>query len=529
MQIFQGTIITCDGDNNVFQYLVEDKGKIIFVGNDLPKEYTNKGKIIKLGERVLLPSFGEGHIHYTNYALIAAEYFDVREAKNISEIGDIIHNYLKKKKGKAGKALAGFGASKHSVDEKRLVTKKELDEIYSEKPMMIICYDGHSMIVNSKLTNKFPKRVRESRGFNEESGLLTHEAFYEGLDYASGLFSSITLIKSIIKGYDFLAEYGVGFIRSVESIGYPKDLDVTLAILIGKAKSKKHGFQTRMFFQTMDVSKVLKRKLPRIGGCFAAALDGCFAVQDAALIEPYTNDPENKGVLVYSDEEVIEFTKKANRAGLQIEIHTIGDAAIKQGIRAIEAALKDYPRDNHRHSLIHAQLIDDEDIQKCAELGISITVQPSIIISHLEPIHFLEEILGNRIYSSSPLRKIIDAGIHLSGGSDAPVVHPNPIDGIYGACNHPYDPSQNLTIQEALRMYTYEVAWMSFDEDTRGSLEQGKIADMVILNKNPLELDPKDLQQLKAEQLYLQGKPYKPGMSILNMLWNAIRGRKEKI
>jgi predicted amidohydrolase YtcJ len=529
MKIFQGTIITCDKDSNVFQYLVEDKGKIVFVGNDLPKDFSGKEKIIKLGKRALLPAFGEGHIHYSNYAIIAAEYFDIKEAKKFSDIRDIIHNFVKKKKGRVGKALAGYGASPHSVEENRLITKKELDEIYSKKPMMIICYDGHSMIVNSKLIKKLPKRVRDARGFNEESGLLINEAFYEGLDYASGLFSSITLIKSIIKGYDFLAQYGVGLIRSVESIGYPRDFDVTLAMLIGKAKSKKHGIQTRMFFQTMDVSKVLKRKLPRIGGCFAAALDGCFAVQDAALIKPYSNDPENKGILVYSDEEVIKFAKEANRAGLQIEIHTIGDAAIKQGIRAIEAALKDFPQDNHRHSLIHAQLIDDEDIKKCAELGISITVQPSILISPQEPLSFLEEILGDRIYSSSPYRKIIDAGIHLSGGSDAPVVHPNPIDGLYGACNHPYDPKQNLTIQEALKMYTYEVAWMSFEEDKRGSLEQGKLADMVILNKNPLELDPKDLLQLKVEQLYLQGKPYKSGMSILNMLWNAIRGRKEAI
>jgi predicted amidohydrolase YtcJ len=78
-------------------------------------------------------------------------------------------------------------------------------------------------------------------------------------------------------------------------------------------------------------------------------------------------------------------------------------------------------------------------------------------------------------------------------------------------------------------MYTYEVAWMSFEDDKRGSLEHGKIADMVILNTNPLELNPKDLLQLKVEQLYLRGKPYKAGMSILNMLWNALRARKEAI
>ena len=336
-------------------------------------------------------------------------------------------------------------------------------------------------------------------------------------------------MKCIINAYDKLAKYGVGFIRSVESIGFPMDLDVTLAMMIGKARAKKNNIQTRMFFQTMDVSKVKKRKLPRIGGCFEAALDGAFAACDAALTKPYKNDPKNKGILVYPDEKITDFVKEANRAELQVELHTIGDAAINQAINAIEKALQDYPREDHRHSLIHASLISDENIKKCAELGISITVQPAIPISPLEPISFLEETIGDRVYASSPYRKITDAGIHLSGGSDGPVTHPDPIPGIYGACNHPYDSSQSLTIQEALKMYTYEVAWMSFEEKRRGSLEQGKLADMVILNENPLSKDPKDLLQLKVEQLYLKGKKYKPGMSLGSMFWNAMRARKEAI
>ncbi|MHA1555367.1 MAG: amidohydrolase [Candidatus Heimdallarchaeota archaeon] len=529
MQIFNGSIITCDADNNVFHYLVEENGKILFVGNELPQKYADCKNVITLGDRALVPSFGDGHIHYSNWALIAMEYFDVRTAQNFSEFGEIIKTFVKKRKGKIGKAIVGYGASPHSLEEKRFPTKVELDSYYSEKPMAIICYDGHSLLANSKMMVKFPKEVRESRGFNEETGLLISEAFYLGLDYSTSLFSIITLLKSITNAYDLLAQKGIGLIRSVESIGFPMDLDVTLAMMIGKARAKKNNIQTRMFFQTMDVSKVLKRKLPRIGGCFAAALDGAFAAYDAALLEPYTNDSKNKGILVYPDEKVIDFVKKANRAELQVELHTIGDAAIKQAIDSIEIALQDYPREDHRHSLIHANLISDENIQKCAELGISITVQPAIPLMPLEPISFLVDAIGDRVYKSSPYRKILDAGIHLSGGSDGPVTHPDPITGIYGACNQPYDSNQSLTIQEALNMYTYEVAWMSFEEKRRGSLEKGKLADMVILNENPLTKDPKDLLQLKVEQLYLKGKKYRPGMSLGSMFWNAMRARKEAI
>ncbi|MHA1776631.1 MAG: metal-dependent hydrolase with the TIM-barrel fold protein [Promethearchaeia archaeon] len=529
MKIYHGTIITCDKHDHVFSYLISDGSRIVYIGNDIPLEYSaaSKNSVIELGEKALLPAFGDGHIHYSNWATIASAYFDVREARNFEDIGKIIKNFIPESK--KFKIIAGFGISKHSLAEKRLITREELDKIFSEKPLIIIGYDGHSLVANSAMMNIFPEKVRKCRGFKEDVGHLFNEAYYEGLDFATSYISPLTLVKCIIKGYDKIAKYGVGLIHSVESIGFPKDMDVTLAMMIGRAQAHKNNIQTRLFFQTMEVNKVLKRKLPRIGGCFATALDGCFGACDAALTKPYSNDPNNKGILFHSDEEVIKFTKAANRAGLQIAMHVIGDAAVKQAIHALEAALKDFPRENHRHTLIHACLISPEDIEKCKKLGIGITLQPGFLVSPLEPESYLNEILGDRVKTSSPLRRIVDSGVHLSGGSDGPVTHPNPIDGIYGACNHPYDPSQSLTIQEALKMYTYEIAYTSFEENERGSLEVGKIADMVILNKNPLQMEPNKLGELKVESLIMGGKSYKEGMSISSMLWHALLGKKMQI
>ncbi len=329
-------------------------------------------------------------------------------------------------------------------------------------------------------------------------------------------------MKSVINGYDLLAAKGNGMIHPVEGIGFPRDLDVGMVSFIAKAQARKNRYNTHLFFQTMSVDKVLRRRLPRIGGCFATALDGCFGRCDAALNEPYSHDSGNRGILFYPDEEVIEFAKRANRAGLQIEFHTIGDAAIDQALTALEAALQEHPREDHRHTIIHACLISPENLERCAGLGIGITLQPGIPVSPLEPPEYLEQILGERVWKSSPYRAMVDLGIHVSGGSDAPVIPPDPIAGIYGACNNPYDPAQSLTIPEALRMFTYEVAWMSFDEQERGSLERGKIADMVVVNRNPLEMKPEELRDLNVEQLYLCGRPYKPGMGLLDMAWSSL-------
>jgi len=527
MLIYHGKILSLDKDNTVFNYLVEDKGRIVYLGNSLPIEYANNGSPVELGNRVLLPSFGDGHMHFSNWALIAVSYFDVRGAKNIREIQEIIQKYMAHNK--KLKAIIAFGVSRHSVKEQRLILRQELDEVCADMPLIIICYDGHSAVFNTKMLEKFPDKVKNLRGFIGDKGYLFNEAYLAGTDYAASLVSPLDLVKSIVKSFDLLAEKGIGLIHATEGIGFPKDLDITLVSLIAKARAKKNRFQTRLFFQTREVKKVLKRKLTRIGGCFATALDGCLGACDAALHEPYNNDPDNNGIFFQSETDVFEFAKKANRAGLQIEMHAIGDAAVSRAVKAIEAALLDHPREDHRHTIIHACLILPDDLKKIAELGIGITLQPGFLISPLEPVDYLNKILGPRVKRSSPLQSILNAGIHLSGGSDAPVTHPDPIEGIYGACNHPYDPDQSVSIIDALKMFTYEVAWTSFDEKERGSLEIGKIADMVILNQDPLKLKPKELRSLKVETLFLNGKEYETGVGPMEMIWNCFSGRKENI
>lgn len=527
MRIYHGKILSLDKNNTVYHYLVEDKGRIVFLGDRLPMEYANPCSPVELKDRVLLPSFGDGHMHFSNWALIAVASFDVRAAGTIREIQDIILNHMAGHK--KSKAIIAFGVSRHSVREKRLIQRQELDDVCPDIPLMIICYDGHSAVCNTKMQKKFFNTIKNLRGFIPDKGHLFSEAYLSGTDYAASLVSPLDLVKSIVKSFDLLAEKGIGLIHATEGIGFPKDLDITLVSFIARAMARKNRFQTRLFFQTMAVDKVKKRRLPRIGGCFETALDGCFGSCDAALHAPYHNDPENKGIFFQSEQAVIEFAKKANRAGLQIELHAIGDAAVSRAVNAIETALIDYPRNDHRHTIIHACLIPPDDLKKIAELGIGITLQPGFLISPLEPASYLKKILGPRVKKSSPLQSILDEGIHLSGGSDAPVTHPDPIEGIYGACNHPYDPDQSISIMDALKMYTYEVAWTSFDEKERGSLEIGKIADMVILNQNPLTLEPKDLRSLTVETLFLSGKEYKPGMGPMGMLWHGFSGTKEKI
>lgn len=413
------------------------------------------------------------------------------------------------------KIIMGFGASTHSVREKRLISRDELDQASPDRAIFIVKYDGHACILNSKMIAMLPDKVKLLRGWHENTGEMNQEAFFATTDFITKKVSLPRTLRNMLRAVDDMAEKGIGMMHTASGVGFPLDLDVTLETILGKGLQS--GFQTRLFFQTMNLDKIRKRKLPRVGGCFATALDGCFGSEDAALGQPYANHPQNRGILFHSDEEVIPFAKRANREGLQIEMHAIGDAAFDQAVMAIATALKDFPRQDHRHGIIHACLPTDEGLQKCADLGIQIPLQPAFLMWDLEPLEFLETILGDRAGLISPLRKMTDMGIVLSGGSDAPCTLPDPIVGIYAACNH-YIPEQSLTIPEALKLFTYNAAWTAFDEKERGSLDTGKIADMVILNRNPLTMKPNELLGLKVENLLLKGEPYKKGQGMLSLL-----------
>ena len=412
----------------------------------------------------------------------------------------------------------GFGASPHCVAERRLISKAELDRAAPGRPLFLVKYDGHACIINSRLAAMLPARVKTLRGFHQDTGEMNQEAFFAVTDFAAKKIPLPRTLRNMLSAVDVMAQKGIGLMHTPRR-RLSFDLDVTLETLLGRGLNS--GFQTRLFFQTMDLEKVRKRKLPRVGGCFATALDGGLGSQDAALRLPYSNDPHNRGVLFYSDEQVARFTRQANREGLQIEMHAIGDAAFEQAVMALEAALKDCPRPDHRHGIIHAVLPTGEGLKKCADLGIHIPLQPAFLDWELEPPAYIRGILGERAGEISPLRKMTDMGIVLSGSSDAPCTLPDPIAGIHAACNH-YVTGQSLTIAEALKMFTYNAAWTSFDEGERGSLEAGKTADMVILNRDPLAMRPGELLELKVERLLLKGEPYKKGQGILSLLAKAL-------
>lgn len=501
MKCYVGNIITVNRDNDVFQYLVEENGIIKYVGNTLPEKY-EKVEMIQLGDKALLPSFVDTHQHFASFSTFHAG-LNVMEAESNVEILKMVKEFVQKS---SAKTLIAFGASPYSVAERRLVSREELDSVCPDKEIMVVKYDGHACIVNSKLLKKLEDSVKELRGYHPDTGEMNQEAFFKFSNYLSNSLSIPELFKNMQEAIDFQASKGIGCIHTVSGVGFTANLDITMEKIF--ARGLQNGFQLRVYPQSLTIKVATRRKLPRIGGCFECALDGCFGSHDAAMNEPYIDENGGEGVLYYDEQKVIDFCKEANRAGLQIEMHAIGDKAFDQACRALKAALDDYPRKDHRHGIIHDCLPTEEGIRICREYNILMPMQSAFINWKQEPDEYLASILGTeRCERLNPIRTLKENGILISFGSDAPCTSPDPITWIDRAVNNS-NQKEAISVQDAVRMCTYNGYYTSFDEKERGSFEVGKIADMVVLSANPYTIPKDEIKEIKVEQLYLSGRPY---------------------
>ncbi len=518
MRVFTNArFLSCEPNNRVFNYLVEQDGLIRLTGDRLPDEYLSCDTIDLQG-RCVVPAFGDTHIHFSSFAYFNSG-LDCRHVGNFDELADGIMSYIAREKRK--KIFLAFGSSAHTVKEQRLPERADLDKI-TNRPLMIVKYDGHAAVGNSALIKTMSKDILSDPGFESETGWFYLNAFYKAVNAITQSVSLPELFRNLAAGCDYLASKGIALVQTAEGVGFPLDLDVDFM----RFANRGLPVDFRIFFQTLDVQKVLRRKLPRIGGCFATALDGCFGSQDAALREPYSNNPQNSGTLFYTQAQITDFAVRANRKGLQIAVHAIGDAAIDQALIAFESALADCPREDHRHILIHADLMDDGFIERAAKLNLCIALQTPFLHWPQEPLSYLQNILGRRLKRLLPLQSMHKAGLTMASGSDGPCTLPDPAAGIFAACNHP-NPDQSVSVLDALRMHTATCAYLSFEEEHRGTLTEGKRADFVVLDKDPLSIPVDTLNTLKVERLYLKGEPYKTrfDQGIGRMLTDSLRSK----
>jgi hypothetical protein len=498
MKIYKSNIIPMTKEGDAAKYLIIKDEKIVYVGNDIPEEYSDV-KITDLNDKAIIPGFFDTHTHFSSYGFFIKSLSIFTEAKSIDEVLSNLKEYISKNN---SKFYILFGVSPFSVKENRLPTKEELDRIESKKPVFIVQYDGHAAIGNSALIKKI-KISKDEIGFDFEKGHFFQDSFYKVVKKVTSKAPLKDAIKGIKDGADYAAKQGITSIVALQGEGFPLDMDLRLV----KFYSKRLKIQVIPFFQTRSIKKIKSSKLKTWGGCFDCAIDGSFGSLDAALKEPYnvkTDIEGDRGKIFYDSSEIKTMLEYANKNDIQVAIHAIGDRGIEEVVNVFTQNIDKENKNNHR--IEHALILSKEEIKKIAEYNIHIATQPSFLGDPLEPISLLENILGKeRFKRFMPLREMFDAGIIVSGGSDAPVTMPSPIMGIYNAINHPVK-EQCITIYEALEMFTINGAKSVRMEHQQGSLEIGKLADFVVLDKSPLKMNKGDIKNIKIDQVFKNGR-----------------------
>ena len=242
--------------------------------------------------------------------------------------------------------------------------------------------------------------------------------------------------------------------------------------------------------------------------------DGALGSRGAALLEPYTDAPQTKGLMTTPEPEVYKLTRRALQSGFQVCTHAIGDAANRSVLDAYEQAMREVPEAHDpRLRIEHAQVLTPQDIPRFAELGVIASMQPTHCTSDMT---WAEKRLGpQRIKGAYAWRSVKDTGAHLPLSSDFPGETLNPFYGIYAAVTREdpqgspaggWYPNQKLTLDEALRGYTVEAAYAEFEEKAKGSIEPGKLADLTVISQDITKIPYRDVLSIKVQKTFVGGE-----------------------
>lgn len=524
---YNGSIITMN-ENNLYVNAIAISGeKIVKIGeleqlNDL---YDERSVQIDLKGKTLLPGFIDSHLHPIIFLFFLFN-LDLSEVRSMSQLKEILREEVKKRD--KDHLILGLNLKEEIFDnphERKLPTRWQLDNIVSDYPIFLLRYDGHIGVANSKALKlagidsgtTFPVggEIRRNRE-GEITGILTENAISLILSHVS-LPDLEIIMQTAEEAFKYLASKGLTSLHGIfqlEPGGEAGDLGgFEIPILKNVIEKVLQNLYCLIFTQKPKKINRIK-KAPLDGGKVESKFkvgalklyaDGTFGGATAYMFEPFTDQPDENGFMVLDEDILYKKMKQAHKLGFQIGIHAIGDKANRTVVDLYKRLLKEYPRHDHRHRIEHASILRPDVIKDIAELNLIAACQPPFINSEYT---WLEKRLGReRCNHTYPMRSIIDAGIVLSAGSDCPVEDPDVIEGLHALVNrNGFVPEERISMFEALEAYTINGAYAAFEESIKGTIEEGKLADLVILDKNPLKIEADKIRDIRVLETIIRGE-----------------------
>ncbi len=431
---------------------------------------------LRPGLPFVCPGFLDAHTHPLELGLEHV-YVSLAPARSIDEVLTLLAQRLRD--GPESGIMLGFNLEPDLLVESRFPTRQELDRVSNTVPILLYRVDGHSAVVNSKAfdaglaAQDLDGCERDASG--HLNGVLHGRAYEQTSERFKSRLEPSTVLRALEQAGWAAARAGVTTIAAlVGNDGI--DPGDWLLLLRGLAMLSVRAVP---FVQTRRPELARRFRLPRLGGCLL--IDGSFGSRTAALSTDYADEPGNRGISYFEDHELLTLLKRADGLRLQTAFHAIGDRAVEQLVRCHEQV---GTRSDLRHRIEHAELLNQNLIDRIAGLGLVLCVQPAFEITWGGPNRMYAKRLGERWKQTNPYRSMLRAGIKLAGGSDAPITRIDPLSGIAAAVNHP-NPAERISPAEAMALFTTNGAYSLFLEDKVGRIEPGFDADIVLLDNDP--------------------------------------------
>ena len=522
-EFLDGAIIYSPGLPARTGILLED-GLIKAIG---PKASTlfdpSRGRRRDLSGKFIAPAFGDGHAH----PLFAGREAAGPKITGLSTVKAIVEEVKRFAQDHPDGWIVG-GAYEAAIIEGGDFDAHWLDEVSSDRPILLHAVDHHTIWVNSKAlefagitsstedptggsiarrSDGSPKgTLREPQAMDLILSKIpprTIDDDIEALAYASRRL----LEQGVTFATDSWVEPGMAEIYLRTHHAGKLAIDFNISFLVSPENWRDESariVKERSLFDGIDSINASSVK-------FLA--DGALSSGTAALLEPYDDQPGFSGIKIWSDAELTSAVAHFDSLGFQIHIHAIGDATVRQALDAIEGIQSSGTESDKRPVIVHAQLVHEEDLPRFGSIGVIANMQP--LWMYLDPMNkeLIAPRIGKRNDLQYKLREMVDAGVTIAYGSDWPVTSENPMLALAvpvhrtepGSINEPWSPDQAITLEESWGFYTSAVAHQNFRESELGSLEVGMRADLLILGKNPFELDVRELHTLKIEEIYKAG------------------------